>query len=91
MRETKIHHRRDHRGRRGVFYFKINIFSAISANSAVIEKLLPIHQAQLMSYLKLSNCNVGLLINFNVKILKNGIQRVVNNFPDSQRTLRPLR
>ncbi len=56
-----------------------------------IEKLLPIHQAQLMSYLKLSNCNVGLLINFNVKILKNGIQRVVNNFPDSQRTLRPLR
>ncbi len=36
MRETKIHHRRDHRGRRGVFYFKINIFSAISANSAVI-------------------------------------------------------
>ncbi len=56
-----------------------------------IEKLLPIHQAQSLSYLKLSNCNVGLLINFNVKILKNGIQRIVNNFPDSQRTLRPLR
>jgi len=46
-----------------------------------IEKLLPIHQAQLMSYLKLTDCKVGLLINFNVNILKNGIKRVVNNFP----------
>jgi len=46
-----------------------------------IEKLLPIHQAQLMSYLKLTDCKVGLLINFNVNIMKNGIKRVVNNFP----------
>ena len=53
-----------------------------------VEKLLPIHQAQLMSYLKLSDCNVGLLINFNVKVLKNGIKRVVNDFPDSQRAQR---
>ena len=53
-----------------------------------VEKLLPIHKAQLMSYLKLSDCKVGLLINFNVEILKDGIQRVVNNFPDSQRPLR---
>jgi len=51
-----------------------------------IEKLLPIHQAQLLSYLKLSDCKVRLLINFNVKVLKNGIKRVVNNFPDSLRT-----
>jgi GxxExxY protein len=47
-----------------------------------IEKLLPIHKAQLMSYLKLAGCNVGLLINFNVEVLKHGIQRVVNDFPD---------
>ncbi len=46
-----------------------------------IEKLLPIHKAQLMSYLKLADCRVGLLINFNVEMLRNGIQRVVNNFP----------
>jgi len=46
-----------------------------------IEKLLPIHKAQLLSYLKLSGCKLGLLINFNVQILKNGIQRIVNNFP----------
>ena len=50
-----------------------------------IEKLLPIHQAQLLSYLKLSGCKVGLLINFNVKVLKDGVKRVVNNFPDSRR------
>lgn len=46
-----------------------------------VEKLLPIHKAQLMSYLKLSDCRVGLLINFNVEVLKGGIQRIVNGFP----------
>lgn len=56
-----------------------------------VEKLLPIHKAQLMSYLKLADRKVGLLINFNVELLKDGIQRVVNNFPDSLRTLRPQR
>ena len=43
-----------------------------------IEQLMPIHQAQVLSYLKLSGCKVGLLINFNVKLLKNGIQRIIN-------------
>jgi len=56
-----------------------------------VEKLLPIHQAQLLSYLKLSERKVGLLINFNVKMLKNGIKRVVNNFPDTLRSQRSLR
>ena len=56
-----------------------------------VEKLAPIHKAQLLSYLKLSGCKVGLLINFNVQILKDGIQRVVNNFPDSQWSRRALR
>ena len=37
----------------------------------------PVHTAQVLSYLKLSQCKVGLLINFNVKMLKNGIRRVV--------------
>ena len=49
-----------------------------------IEKLLPIHQAQLLSYLKLSERKVGLLINFNVRVLKNGVKRIVNKFPDPQ-------
>ena len=45
-----------------------------------VDKLLPIHEAQMLSYLKLSGCKVGLLINFNVKVLKDGIKRVVNCF-----------
>ncbi len=45
-----------------------------------VDKLLPIHEAQMLSYLKLSGCKVGLLINFNVKVLKDGIKRIVNNF-----------
>lgn len=56
-----------------------------------VEKLEPIHKMQLLSYLKLSGLKVGLLINFNVMILKNGVTRLVNNFPDSQRSLRTLR
>jgi GxxExxY protein len=43
-----------------------------------VEKLDPIHEAQLLSYLKLSGCKVGLLVNFNVKMLKQGIRRMVN-------------
>ena len=46
-----------------------------------VDSLAPIYQAQLLSYLRLSGYKVGLLINFNVKVLKNGIRRVVNNFP----------
>ena len=45
-----------------------------------VERLEPIHEAQLLSYLKLSGCKVGLLINFNVKVLKNGIRRLVYGF-----------
>ena len=47
-----------------------------------VEKLEPIHEAQLLSYLKLSGLEVGLLINFNVKFLKNGIRRLVNKFKE---------
>ena len=56
-----------------------------------IDALLPIHTAQLLSYLRLSGCKVGLMINFNVKMLKNGIRRVVDDFPESQRSQRSLR
>ncbi len=42
-----------------------------------MEAFLPIHEAQLLTYLKLGAWNVGLLINFNVPILKNGIKRMI--------------
>ena len=45
----------------------------------VVEKFEPIHQAQLLTYLKLSGLKLGILINFNVPVLKNGIKRIVNN------------
>jgi GxxExxY protein len=48
-----------------------------------VEKLTSIHEAQLLSYLRLQGCHVGLLIDFHVALLKNGIRRIVNNFPDS--------
>ncbi|MDO8631795.1 MAG: GxxExxY protein [Phycisphaerales bacterium] len=43
-----------------------------------VDKILPIHEAQLLSYLKLSGCKVGLVINFNVVVLRDGIRRLVN-------------
>ena len=45
-----------------------------------VEYLNDVHLAQVLTYLKLSGCKLGLLINFNVKYLKDGIKRVVNNF-----------
>ena len=42
-----------------------------------VKELLSIHEAQLLSYLKISNCRRGLLINFNVKMLKEGIKRFI--------------
>jgi len=47
-----------------------------------VEELALIHEAQVLSYLKLSGLCVGLLINFNVVILKKGLRRIVNEFPD---------
>lgn len=43
-----------------------------------VETLNDVHLAQLLTYLRLSDCRLGLLINFNVKLLKEGVRRVVN-------------
>ena len=43
-----------------------------------VETLNDVHLAQLLTYLKLTNCKLGLLINFNVKLLKNGVRRIIN-------------
>ncbi len=43
-----------------------------------VEKLNEVHTAQLLTYLKLSNCKLGFLINFNVKLLKEGLKRIIN-------------
>ncbi len=46
----------------------------------VVDKFMPIHDAQLLTYMKLVNCSVGLLINFNVPVLKKGLRRKVLNY-----------
>jgi GxxExxY protein len=43
-----------------------------------VEMLTPLHSAQLRSYLNITNCRLGLLINFNTPILKDGIKRIIN-------------
>ena len=44
-----------------------------------VDVLNDVHFAQLLTYLKLTNCKLGLLINFNVTLIKNGIKRIANN------------
>jgi GxxExxY protein len=44
-----------------------------------IELLAPVHYKQVQTYLKLTGCKLGLLINFNVNLIKDGIHRIVNN------------
>ena len=54
-------------------------------NSVILElksvaEVLPVHQKQLLTYMRLTNISLGYIINFNVDSLRNGIQRIVNNF-----------
>lgn len=44
-----------------------------------VENLLPVHYSQVLTYLRLTNFKLGLLINFNTAVLKDGIHRIVNN------------
>jgi GxxExxY protein len=56
---------------------------AVIVEVKAIEKLAPIHTAQLLSYLKLMHLRLGLLLNFNVVHMREGWKRVVNNFNSS--------
>jgi GxxExxY protein len=49
---------------------------SVIAELKAVDMLLPIHEAQLLTYLRLSKCKIGLLINFNVPVLKQGIKRM---------------
>jgi GxxExxY protein len=53
-----------------------------------VESIAAVHRAQLLSYLRLSGCTLGLLINFNVVSLREGVRRVVNSRPSSTPKLR---
>lgn len=62
--------------------FRIDILveNEIIIEIKAVEVLLPVHKAQIISYLKLADKKLGFLINFNVDLLKNGFHRIVNNF-----------
>ncbi len=47
-----------------------------------VEHIAPVHKKQLLTYLRLADCRLGLLINFGAALIKGGISRVVNNLPE---------
>ncbi len=49
-----------------------------------VEQLLPVHHKQIFTYLKLTNLHLGLLINFNTPLLKDGLHRIVRDLPEDQ-------
>ena len=62
------------------FFIDMLIENEIVIEVKAVESLLTVHEAQLLSYMKLSNKNLGFLINFNVDLLKDGFRRKVNNY-----------
>ena len=60
------------------FRLDLVVEDTIIIENKVVEKVLPLHQAQLRSYLKLANRRLGLLISFNTELLKDGVHRVIN-------------
>jgi GxxExxY protein len=56
---------------------------AIIVELKTVSAILPVHSAQLLTYLRLTNRQLGLLINFNVALLREGVRRLVHNLPDA--------
>ncbi len=69
----------EYRGRTVDCGYRIDVLvdNALILELKSVEKLMPIHDAQLLTYLKLAGIRTGLLINFNVPLLKDGIKRMV--------------
>jgi len=59
------------------FRLDLLVSNSVVVEIKAIEALLPVHEAQILTYLKLGGWNVGLLINFNVPVLKDGVKRIV--------------
>jgi GxxExxY protein len=56
----------------------IVVNQSIIVEIKALAKVLPIHRAQVLTYLRLTRCRLGLLINFNVEVLRNGLHRIIN-------------
>jgi len=53
--------------------------SCVLVENKAVDKLVPIHEAQLLTYLKVTQFQLGFLLNWNVRLMKDGIKRMVNN------------
>jgi GxxExxY protein len=69
----------EYKGKRVAADLKIDLWveQHVIVELKAVEKLLPVHEAQLLTYLRLSRTSVGLLINFHVPLLRDGIKRMV--------------
>jgi GxxExxY protein len=65
-----------------VFRADLIVEGAVIVELKSVESVAPVHKKQLLTYLRLANKRVGLLINFGTELLKDGIHRVVNNLPE---------
>ena len=72
----------EYKGRRLESEFRLDFFinKTVILELKTVDRLLPIHEAQVLSYLRLTNSRIGLLINFKTPLLKNGIKRLANNY-----------
>ena len=70
----------DYKGERFDSAYRLDILAdkKVIVELKAVENILPVHEAQLLSYLRLTGMKLGLLINFHVPVLKTGIRRVVN-------------
>ena len=75
----------DYDGNRYDEGFRIDLLVAdcVIVELKSVEVIHPVHKKQLLTYLRLSGKRLGLLINFNSVLLKNGITRIVNGLPDA--------
>ena len=65
------------------FVLDLLIDSKVVVEIKSVERLAPVFEKQLQTYLRLTDCRAGLLINFNEALLKDGIKRVVNRLPET--------
>lgn len=61
----------------GEFRIDLLVNGLIVVEVKSVESLLPVHQSQIITYLRLSGCRMGFLMNFNVPLFKNGVRRIV--------------
>jgi GxxExxY protein len=82
MAETNIRVPLFYKGHDTGKYYEIDLLveNEIIIEAKVVEVLHPVHKAQIISYLKLTDKRLGYLVNFNVVLMKDGFHRIVNDF-----------